>query len=237
MEEHANPVLSLGPINFDLTILAMSVLTVLVVFILVFWASRNMKLKPSGKQNVLEFLYEFVFGVAKDNLGEHYAKKYMPFLFTLFAFILLSNNLGLMTHIQNKEGGSLWTSPTANMAYDFGLSLIVTVVCHVEGLKEKGLKGYLQGFLEPIPGMLPMNILEEVTNFVSLALRLYGNIYAGEILIGLLLNLRNVHIAWAPISFILMLVWIAFSVFISSLQAYVFTLLTSMYIGKKVNGH
>ena len=83
--------------------------------------------------------------------------------------------------------------------------------------------------------MTPMNILEEFTNFASLALRIYGNIYAGEVLSGLLLTLSQQAAGWYPIAFVLNLVWTAFSVFISCIQAYVFTMLTSMYLGKKIN--
>ena len=80
-----------------------------------------------------------------------------------------------------------------------------------------------------------MNILEEFTNFASLALRIYGNIYAGEVLSGLLLTLSQQAAGWYPIAFVLNLIWTAFSVFISCIQAYVFTMLTSMYLGKKIN--
>ena len=80
-----------------------------------------------------------------------------------------------------------------------------------------------------------MNILEEFTNFASLALRIYGNIYAGEVLSGLLLTLSQQATGWYPIAFVLNLIWTAFSVFISCIQAYVFTMLTSMYLGKKIN--
>ena len=83
--------------------------------------------------------------------------------------------------------------------------------------------------------MTPMNILEEFTNFASLALRIYGNIYAGEVLSGLLLTLSQQAAGWYPIAFVLNLIWTAFSVFISCIQAYVFTMLTSMYLGKKIN--
>ncbi|MDK6900915.1 F0F1 ATP synthase subunit A, partial [Streptococcus agalactiae] len=69
----------------------------------------------------------------------------------------------------------------------------------------------------------------------SLALRIYGNIYAGEVLSGLLLTLSQQAAGWYPIAFVLNLVWTAFSVFISCIQAYVFTMLTSMYLGKKIN--
>lgn len=231
MEAHSNPMITLGPISFDLTILAMTLLTVLVVFLAVFWASRGMTIKPKGKQNVLEYLYDFVFGVAKGSLGEELTPRYMPFLFTMFLFLVVANNLGLMTHLQNSQGQLLWTSPTANMGYDFGLALIVAFVCHLEGIRAKGFKRYFKAFISP------MNLLEEIPGYVSLALRLYGNIFAGEILIGLLLNLSQVNAIWWPISFLLMVVWLAFSVFISCLQAYVFVLLTSMYLANKIKDH
>lgn len=96
------------------------------------------------------------------------------------------------------------------------------------------MKAYLKAFATPA-GMTPMNILEEFTNFASLALRIYGNIYAGEVLSGLLLTLSQQAAGWYPIAFVLNLVWTAFSVFISCIQAYVFTMLTSMYLGKKIN--
>ena len=87
------------------------------------------------------------------------------------------------------------------------------------------------------PGiMTPMNILEEFTNFASLALRIYGNIFAGEVLAGLLLMWANQAAFWYPIAFIMNMVWTGFSIFISCIQAYVFTMLTSMYLGKKING-
>ncbi len=83
--------------------------------------------------------------------------------------------------------------------------------------------------------MTPMNLLEEVTNFLSLALRIFGNIFAGEVMTSLLLLLSHQAIFWYPIAFGTNLVWTAFSVFISCVQAYVFTLLSSMYLGNKIN--
>lgn len=235
MGESTNPILKLGPVDINLTILVMSLVTVVLVFAFVFLASRQMQLKPKGKQNILEYAYEFVFNVAKDNLGDVYARKYSLFLFSLFMFLLVSNNLGLVTKLNTPSGDSIWMSPTANMLFDFGLSLIVTIVCHVEGIRQRGVKAYLKAFVTPI-FMTPMNLIEEVANFLSLALRLYGNIFAGEVLISFIVNISHDHAIWVPLSFLLTLVWIAFSVFVSCLQAYIFTMLTSMYLGNKVNG-
>ena len=235
MEESINPTLTLGPVTFDLTLLAMALLTVLIVFVFVYWASRKMTLKPSGKQNALEYLYDFVMDFTKGNIGNHYIKNYSLFLFSLFLFVLVANNIGLMSKLQMTNGYNLWTSPTANLAFDLGFSLMITLFCHIEGIRRRGVKEYLKAFATP-GFMTPMNILEEFTNFASLALRIYGNIFAGEVLAGLLLTLSHQAFYWFPVAFLANLVWTAFSVFISCIQAYVFTMLTSMYLGKKING-
>lgn len=210
MEESINPTINVGPVTFDLTLLAMTLLTVFVTFGLVYWASRKMTIKPSRKQNALEYIYDFVIDFTKGNVGEHYMKNYSLFLFSLFLFVTVANNLGLMAKVQTTNGFNLWTSPTANLAFDLGFSLLVTVFCHVEGIRRQGIKGYLKGFVTP-GIMTPMNILEEFTNFASLALRIYGNIFAGEVLAGLLLTWAHQAAYWYPIAFIMNMVWTGFS--------------------------
>ena len=235
MEESVNPTLQLGPVTLDLTLLAMSLLTVFLVFIFVYWASRNMSLKPRGKQSMLEYLYDFVFGFTEPNVGSHYAKKYSLFFFALFLFVAVANNIGLMSKIETLDGYNLWTSPTANLGFNLAFATLITIICQVEGIRQRGLLNYLKAFAEP-PALTPMNILEEFTNLASLALRLYGNIFAGEVLAGLLLSLSHQAFYWWPVAFIANFLWTAFSVFISCVQAYVFTMLTSIYLGKKVSG-
>lgn len=233
MEKTINPTVQFLGIEFDLTILAMSLLVVLIVFLFVFWASRNLKLKPTGKQNILEWTYDFVIGIIKPNLG-HYTKNYSLFAFCLFLFVFVANNVGLLAKVEVKDY-NFWTSPTANFAVDFGLSLMVACICHFEGIRKHGIKRYLKDYLDPTPAMLPMNLLEELTNIVSLSLRLYGNIYAGEVVMALLVQFADFSVYTAPVAFLLNMAWTGFSIFISGIQAYVFVLLTTTYIGKKVN--
>ena len=234
MEESLNPTVNIGPISFDLTLLAMSLVTVLMVFAFVYWASRKMTIRPKGKQNALEMIYDFVVSFAKPNIGDSYIKDHSLFLFSLFLFILVANNIGLMAKVQTTNGYNLWTSPTANLGYDLSLSLLITLIAHVEGVRRRGVKEYLRAFVTP-GFMTPMNLLEEFTNFASLAIRIYGNIFAGEVLAGLLLALAQNAFYWYPLAFIANMLWTAFSIFISCIQAYVFTMLSSMYIGKKIN--
>ena len=183
MEESVNPTLNIGPVSFDLTLLAMSLVTVLMVFAFVYWASRKMTIRPKGKQNALEMIYDFVIGFTKPNIGESYIKDYSLFLFSLFLFILVANNIGLMAKVQTTNGYNLWTSPTANLGYDLSLSFLITLIAHVEGVRRRGVK----------------------------------------------------ELYWYPFAFIANMLWTAFSIFISCIQAYVFTMLSSMYIGKKIN--
>lgn len=235
MEESINPTINVGPVTFDLTMLGMTLLTVGLVFAFVYWASRKMTVRPKGKQNMLEYVYDFVIDLTQDNIGTHYMKDYSLFFVILFLFLVVANNLGLSAKLQMTDGKNLWTSPTANLAYDLALSFGIILMTHIEGIRRRGVKEYLKAFVTP-GFMTPMNILEEFTNFISLGLRIFGNIFAGEVLASLLLTLSHQAFYWYPFAFVANLAWTAFSMFISCIQAYVFTMLTSMYLGKKING-
>ena len=104
------------------------------------------------------------------------------------------------------------------------------------GVQKFGVGGYLRNYSAPVGFLLPINVIEEFTNFLTLSLRLYGNIYAGEVLLTLIGNrlatsygLPTMILA-APLA----MIWQGFSVFIGSIQAYVFVTLSMVYIGKKV---
>ena len=156
--------------------------------------------------------------VCKPNIGDSYIKDYSLFLFSLFLFILVANNIGLMAKVQTTNGYNLWTSPTANLGYDLSLSFMITLIAHVEGVRRRGFKEYLKAFCDSWfydPDEPP----EEVTNFASLAIRIYGNIFAGEVLAGLLLALSQQAFYWYPAAFIGSMLWTAFSIFISCIQA------------------
>ena len=234
MEESINPTINIGPVTFDLTLTALTLLSVALIFGFIYWASRNMTVKPKGKQNVLEYLYDFVVGFTEPNVGSRYMKDYSLFYLCLFLFMVIANNLGLMAKLQTTDGTNLWTSPTANLQFDLALSFGIILMTHIEGIRRRGVKKYLKGFVTP-GFMTPMNLLEEVTNFLSLALRVFGNIFAGEVMVSLLITLSHQALYWYPVAFVTNLVWTAFSVFISCVQAYVFTVLSSMYLGNKIN--
>lgn len=228
----------IGPVYFDGAVFVMTILTCAVVFGFVYWASRQLTMRPKRKQNLLEAVIDFVNGVSKDNLGATESRRYSLFIFVLFMFIFVANNIGLMTKIEGANELTYWKSPTADIGVALALSLMVSLVATYSSIKRFGFKGYIKHVYLTPAAMLPMNLLEEFINFLSLALRLFGNIFAGEIVIGLVAQLGNLQILHLPLAMplaiLLEVVWTAFSLFIGALQAYVFILLSTLYINEKI---
>lgn len=139
-------------------------------------ATRNMKDVPGPLQNAAEMAVEKLQGFFAGIMGEHKAKKYFPILATFFIFIVVSNYSGLLPGIGHLPG---FASPTASLSVTAGLALCAFAVIHGLGFKESGLR-YFKSFLKPFAAMLPLTIIEQIVRPVSLALRLYGNMYGEE---------------------------------------------------------
>ncbi|MDR0199845.1 MAG: F0F1 ATP synthase subunit A [Streptococcaceae bacterium] len=234
-----NPILKLGPLAFNATLLYMTALSIVIVFVLVFIASRKMTLRPAGKQNVLEYVVELSSGIARDNLGAKEAPRFSLFNFVLFSFLLIANNIGLLTHLEvaTKTGDlSYWSSPTSNATLTLTFAMLVLVLANGLGVQQFGFGKYFKNAFikDPVGIMLPLGLLEEFTNTLSLGLRIYGNIMAGEVMLGLICQLGLLTWWTGPIGVILATLWIAFSIFISALQAYIFVLLSNIYISHKI---
>ncbi|MBT8828958.1 F0F1 ATP synthase subunit A, partial [Lactobacillus delbrueckii subsp. bulgaricus] len=153
----------------------------------------------------------------------------------LFLFIFCMNQLGLFLEV--KVGDYMVIkSPTADPVTTMSFAMMTLLLSFTFGIQKFGTKGYLQNYARPVGFLLPINIIEEFTNFLTLSLRLYGNIFAGEVLLTLIGNQLGpsmgivTRILAAPLA----MIWQGFSVFIGSIQAYVFVTLSMVYIGKKV---
>ncbi len=179
--------------------------------------TRNMKRIPSGLQNILEFAIEKYQNFFKDILGEKRARAYMPILASFFILILCSNYSGLLPLSGTLPG---LKAPTSNVSVTGALAIVVFFLCIYLGLKTKGL-GWFKHFIEPIPLLLPINILEQFTRPLSLALRLYGSIYGEEMVVASLAAL---------VPFLLPMVMQVLGVLFGAIQAFVFTLLAAIYI-------
>ncbi len=223
-------------LKFDLVGIIGSTLMALVVLFVCIWLSRKVEMKPNKKQNVLEYLLDFTDGIVKDNVADVDAQKHLSlYAFVLFMFIWFMNQLGMFLEV--KVGDYMVIkSPTADPVATMSFAMMTLLLSFTFGMQKYGVGGYLHNYAAPVGFLLPINIIEEFTNFLTLSLRLYGNIYAGEVLLTLIGNqlatsfgLPTLILA-APLA----MIWQGFSVFIGSIQAYVFVTLSMVYIGRKV---
>ena len=223
-------------LNFDLTGIIGSTLMALAVFFICFWLARKVELKPNKRQNVLEYLLEFTNGIVKDNVSDVDAQNHLSlYAFVLFLFIWFMNQLGMFLEV-NVDDWVFVKSPTADPVATMSFAMMTLLLSFTFGVQRFGVGGYLKNYAQPVGFLLPVNVIEEFTNFLTLSLRLYGNIYAGEVLLTLIGN--DLAHAGGPFTLILAaplaMLLQGFSVFIGSIQAYVFVTLSMVYIGKKV---
>ncbi|GAW64114.1 F0F1 ATP synthase subunit A [Ligilactobacillus acidipiscis DSM 15836] len=233
MNEGAKVITLLG-IPFNVGNCLSGLAAAIIVFLLVFVFSRNIQMKPKGKQNALEWLIDFTNNIVKANIPDEQGRNYQLFSFTLFVLIFISNQIGLM--IQFSVGDVTYLkSPTASPMTTLTLALLVMVLADFCGVTRFGFKGYFKNsYLSPMPALFPIELLEDFTNFLTLALRLYGNIFAGEVLLTTIRSMDKAGWLGTISSVPLEMIWQGFSVFIGSIQAYVFVTLTMVYISQKV---
>ncbi|MEF3305112.1 F0F1 ATP synthase subunit A [Paenibacillus sp. GYB003] len=236
---HDFPVLEIGPLNIDISTFLAIIVTFVIVFVMARLAVRNLSVdNPSKMQNFMEWVIEFVHNLTASAMPLSKAKRYVSLGMTIIMFIFVANLLGLpfgiVTH--HEHGLSLfgykieghefawWKSPTADLSVTSGLAVIVFVLVHYLGLTQN-TKHYLKHYFEPFWFFLPLNIIKELSKPLTLALRLFANIFAGEVLIATILMAG----VWGTP---LLLAWQGFSIFVGAIQAFLFTILTMVYISQ-----
>lgn len=172
---------------------------------------------PKGFQNVIETLVELTSNLARDNMGAE-LDGLGGYFFSIFGFILLSNYSGLFG----------LRSPTADLATTAALALMTFFMIHAVGLYKRRGK-YFKDFLEPIPVLLPINLIGELSKPISLAFRLFGNMLCGVIIMGLIYGML-------PIALRILLpdvLHVYFDILVGALQAYIFTVLSMTFVAQK----
>jgi len=208
--------------------------TALIVFLIAFFATRKLSLKPTGMQNFMEWVMDFVKGIIKSNMDWKTGGRFHVLGITLIMFIFVANMLGLPFAIIVK-GELWWKSPTADPLVAMTLAVMVIILTHFYAIQMKGLKEYGKDYLRPLPFLAPLKVIEEFANTLTLGLRLYGNIYAGEILLGLLAGIGGASILGFFGVIVPTLAWQGFSIFIGSIQSFIFVMLTMVYMAHKVS--
>ena len=176
---------------------------------------------PSGARNFQEMALGFTTDIAKNNLGESFYRPWVPFVTTIFLFIFVSNWSGALIPWKLFEipAGEL-AAPTNNINTTVALSLLTSLAYFGGGLAKKGL-GYFARYVKPTPILLPINILEDFTKPLSLSFRLFGNVVADELTVGVLCFL---------VPFIIPLPIMGLGLFAGSIQALIFSTLAAAYI-------
>ncbi|MED0656361.1 F0F1 ATP synthase subunit A [Anoxybacillus ayderensis] len=231
---HEAPLYTLFGLTFNLSNVLMITVTSVIVFVIAVLATRNLAMKPTGMQNFLEWVMDFVKGIIKSNMDWQTGGRFQILGVTLIMYIFVANMLGLpfAVIIDDKLW---WKSPTADPVITLTLATMVVGLSHYYGIKMKGLKGYAHGFVSPMPFLFPLKVIEEFANTLTLGLRLYGNIFAGEILLGLLAGSLATGVAGTMLAIIPTIVWQGFSIFVGAIQAFIFTMLTMVYMSHKVS--
>ncbi|MBV9507446.1 MAG: F0F1 ATP synthase subunit A [Acidobacteriia bacterium] len=202
--------------NF-ITVQLLVVAIILVVFALL--RARLSVNRPGIFQQIFELLYEFIHGQTEEMVG-HGGERYMAFFGTLFVFILFCNLIGIIPGFE---------SPTMNASVPAGCAVATFLYYNIAGIQANGLMKHLGHFAGPIlwlaPLMIPIEIVSHLARPLSLTLRLFANMYAGEQVTTVFIGLTKL---------IIPVIFMGLHVFVSVLQAYIFMLLTMIYVGGAV---
>jgi F-type H+-transporting ATPase subunit a len=229
------PPLITWDISITNTILTMWIISVLMIVGLLL-LTRKRDMIPGRAQNAIEALYDGLQGFGL-SLGGPRAKPYIPLFVTLFIYILASNWSGLLPFVGRIE---LFRAPTSDVNITVGLALVSFAIFHIEGIRALGVGGYLSKFF-PVgafregigAGIIAMfvGIIELMLEFVkplTLSMRLFGNIYGGEVALGVILALT---VAFVPVALY------GLEVMLNAVQALIFSVLTLMFILAAIEGH
>ena len=222
MEEASNVLFTIGPL--EVTGVVVTMWAIIVILTLLSWlATRNMKEIPGRLQNVAELAVGKLYSYYEGSLGKILTKKYFPIFATFFIFIIVSNYSGLLPGAGHLKAFHV---PTASLSVTAGLAVVAFFTTHVIGVKEKGFGKYLVGVLTSMTAPLFfLAIIEQFVRPFSLALRLYGNMYGEE---NVTENLYEIFPIVAP------LVMQVLSLIFCLIQALVFTMLLSVYVTEAV---
>jgi F-type H+-transporting ATPase subunit a len=199
-----------------------------IIAALSFLGNKDLKVIPEGFQNLTEYLTEFIRDLAKTQIGEHDYLKWVPYVGTIFLFILVSNWSGALLPYRFIEipNGEL-AAPTNDINTTVALALLTSIAYFYAGISKKGL-GYFKRYVSPAVFLLPINVLEDFIKPLSLSFRLFGNIVAEELVVAVLISLVPLVV---PIPIMLL------GTFTSGIQALVFATLAGAYIGEAVEDH
>jgi F-type H+-transporting ATPase subunit a len=250
---------SIGPIEFNKAVMYILIAAILTVGTMVYIA-RRMQARPNRVQTAVEVLFSLMRdNITRGNMDDKTARKWFPFVGTLFLFIWYSNLIGyipLPTNTEHKidifgvqfPSFSLYAA-TANLAIPLALALVVWISYNLEGVRAHGFVGYLKSLIPSgVQGPLlllifPLEIFSNFMRLISLSVRLFANILAGHLIILFMAGALAVLLGIAALGWITIPAGVALFLFevglVATLQAFIFATLTAIYLGGAVSqeGH
>jgi len=206
--------------NHTFIFLAHMLLTAGLVILLARMAMKNLKVVPSGSQNLLEAYLGGVLAMGADVMGREEARRYLPLVATLGLFIGIANIIGVIPGFE---------APTAFLDFTLALALVVFVYYNYEGIRRNGVIAYFKHFLGPVWWlywlMFPIEIVSHISRIISLSFRLFGNVSGDDMFLMVILML-------AP--WLMPMVPFALLSFMALLQAFIFMMLTYVYLGTAI---
>jgi len=228
MEDHVYKLIEIPFNNIKIPITNVVVMSWLAMAIIILWAylaTRKMQTVPRGLQNTAELVVEAISKFANNIIG-HDGKKFVPYLGTIALFLAIVNTVGalFMTEVTHGVVGPA----TRSLGVTAALAIMTIVIATGAGIWKKGFLGFLKSLFKPLPVMFPFKVLDLVIKPLSLCMRLYGNILAAFILMEMIF--QNEALRWGLPA----IVCLYFDLFDGGLQAFVFVLLTALYISEEV---
>ena len=203
----------------DAAIMALLLMT-LIAILFPLAAKKFDRHRPGGVQNFLEMLVSFLRGLVAETVGDHFIRQYLPIIGALFVFIAMGNLFGLFFFLQ---------PPTGSLSATVALAAVSFLYFNIEGIREHGLGGYLKHFMGPLIWIAPLFFVIEIigtfARILSLSLRLFMNIFGEHTTTNVFASLVPVVVPWPMM---------ALGIFTAFLQAYVFALLSGVYVGAAV---
>jgi F-type H+-transporting ATPase subunit a len=181
-------------------------------------ATRSRKMVPGPWQIIAELLVDWFKELVRDALGDAYEERYFPLICALFIFLLLCNWIGIVPGLEE---------PTKDLNTTLGLGIMGFIIAHGTAIKVKGLKDYIKEYFEPMFFLAPLNVVGEIAKVISISFRLFGNIMGGSIIIVVVS-----YLIWGLL--LPPFLYGFFGLFVGTVQAFVFTMLTLVYISVQI---
>jgi F-type H+-transporting ATPase subunit a len=250
VEIKAEELFAIGPLIVTNSMVGV-LLASLVLLLAAWWFTRRSGIVPSRGQSIIELPIEFLAGVVRGTGGRRW-RQFAPLIFGIFLYVLIANWLSLLPGVgtiglAGEVDGKQVIVPfvragAADLNFTLGLALISFVAFISFGVRANGLRGYLREMLvaEPAymtPLLTPIHLISELSRVISLSMRLFGNVFAGEVLLATMLALTTATVFILPLAFVVPGIFLGLELLFGLVQALVFALLSMTYIPLAIAEH